>query len=112
MRPAHQISGVEVPAREWWTCSIPSACARSGILAVCLIARRRNAAHMSMMPFSLVEMCAKSMRYNRRAYAPRTRAIVWLVLHWYPRSLPEAGAAVVAVTAIYGLVENCRQRGV
>ena len=63
----------EVPAREWWTCSIPSACARSGILAVCLIARRRNAAYMSMMPFSLVEMFAKSMCYNRRAYAPRTR---------------------------------------
>src|ERR1700757_1738401 len=62
-----------MPAREWWTCSIPSACARSGILAVCLIVYRRNAARMSMIPFSLVEMCAKSMCYNRRAYAPRTR---------------------------------------
>ena len=28
---------------------------------------------MSMIPFSLVEMCAESMCYNRRAYAPRTR---------------------------------------
>src|ERR1700749_5046116 len=64
-----------MPAREWWTCSIPSACARSGILAVCLIACRRNAARMSMIPFSLVEMCAKSMCYNRRAYAPRTRVV-------------------------------------
>src|SRR6201993_382246 len=64
-----------MPAREWWTCSIPSACARSGILAVCLIVYRRNAARMSMIPFSLVEMCAKSMCYNRRAYAPRTRGL-------------------------------------
>src|ERR1700759_4773815 len=66
-----------MPAREWWTCSIPSACARSGILAVCLIACRRNAARMSMIPFSLVGMCAKSMCYNRRAYAPRTRVLAW-----------------------------------
>jgi hypothetical protein len=75
MTPAHQILGVGRPAREWWTCSIPSACARSGILVVCLIVRRSNAARMSMMPFSLVEMYAESRCYNRRAYAPCTR--VW-----------------------------------
>src|SRR5204862_7191227 len=50
-----------------------SACAQLGILAAGLIARRHNAARVSMMSFSSAETRAESMCYHRRAYAPRTQ---------------------------------------
>src|SRR4051812_26488080 len=53
-----------------------SACAQLGILAAGLIARRHNAARVSMMSFSSAETRAESMCYHRRAYAPRTQADV------------------------------------
>src|SRR4051812_47597866 len=52
-----------------------SACAQLGILAAGLIARRHNAARVSMMSFSSAETRAESMCYHRRAYAPRTQVI-------------------------------------
>src|SRR4051812_7731594 len=53
-----------------------SACAQLGILAAGLIARRHNAARVSMMSFSSAETRAESMCYHRRAYAPRTQVVL------------------------------------